>query len=329
MHECLNTREQLVDLIFDELDQETRTRVLLELESCHDCQIHYRSMTETLIVVDQAVEMAMPDERYWPGYEAGLRIRLQQERPNLKQRLADWFGGFGILTARPLQLAAGMALALLAIGMWWILQRQPAVNLNSPISQGPKPTMTPQQEIGRPGQEIASVREPSEISHTLKHGRPKNAKSDDRSPSLVPGEKEGELIVANNFDPAVYDQPNLAGSIFTPEAIRHFEKSQMLLRSFRNTEASNDQAEMDLSYEKELSQRLLYQNILLRREAELKGNLPAEEALGDLEPILLDIANLPDKPSPDELSSIKERLQRKEMVATLQIYSAHPPLPTY
>jgi hypothetical protein len=298
MHDCLKTREILVDLAFDELDQETRRRVLLELGNCQDCQAHYRSMTETLRVIDQAVEMVMPDERYWTGYEAGLRIRLQQQRPNLKKRLTDWLSGFGFLTARPFPLAAGVALALLTIGLWWILQPQPEVNTKLVATGTPRPTTTPQSETGPPGQRIAAVSNLGKISNTKKQSRPITAKRDGRSPS-VPREGEGGIIVANNFDPGVYDEPRNASSIFTPE------------------------------YEKQLSQRLLYQNILLRREAELKGNLPAEEALGELEPFLLDIANLPDDPSPDDVRDIKERLQRKEIVAALQIYSAHPSQPTY
>ena len=50
--------------------------------------------------------------------------------------------------------------------------------------------------------------------------------------------------------------------------------------------------------------------------------VPAEEALSKLEPFLLDIANLPDKPSENELRGIRERLQKKEMIASLQISSS-------
>ena len=98
-----------------------------------------------------------------------------------------------------------------------------------------------------------------------------------------------------------------------------------MLRSFRNASAAKSFAATDLAYERQLSRRLLYQNILLRRDAEMKGNLPAEEALNSLEPFLLDIANLPDKPSSGELGGIRERLQRKELIASLQISST----PTY
>ncbi len=328
MHDCVKTREQLVDLIFDELGQEVRRRVLIEIEGCRDCLAQYRSMTETLHVFDQAVETAMPEESYWPGYEAGLRIRLQQEHPNLKQRLADWIGGFGILTARPLPLAAGLALVLLAIGWLWNWQRQQAVRPSPIAPQVTHAIPTPQPEIESPDKTIAVVTKTGDSSNNRKSGRPRAAKPDGRSPS-VPPEERGWERVASDVDPMGYDQPMITASLFTPETIKHFEKAQLLLRSFRNAGAAKGSAAIDLAYEKQLSQRLLYQNILLRRDAEMKGNLPAEEALGSLEPFLLDIANLPNKPSPGELNEIRERMQRKEMVAALHIYSAQHSLPTY
>jgi hypothetical protein len=127
----------------------------------------------------------------------------------------------------------------------------------------------------------------------------------------------------------VSEQPFIAASLFTPETIRHFEKAQLMLRSFRNASARKSPAASDLAYEKQSSRRLLYQNILLRRDAEIKGNIPAEEALSDLEPFLLDIANLPDSPSSSELGAIRERLQRKELIASLQIASAQPSAGAY
>src|SRR5262245_24687681 len=122
MHDCMKTRERLVDLVFDELGHEARRRALIEIESCPDCLAEYRSMAETLRVFDQAAEIAMPDEGYWPGYEARLRERLRHERPNLKWRLERWIGGFRPLAASPLRLAAGLALVLLAFG--WLGWRQ-------------------------------------------------------------------------------------------------------------------------------------------------------------------------------------------------------------
>ena len=59
----------------------------------------------------------------------------------------------------------------------------------------------------------------------------------------------------------------------------------------------------------------------MRRDAEAKGRLQVEAVLSSLEPFLLDIANLPDHPSNDEVKSIKERIRKKEIVSTLQVYS--------
>jgi hypothetical protein len=102
---------------------------------------------------------------------------------------------------------------------------------------------------------------------------------------------------------------------------RHVEQAQLLLRSFRNVRPADEGrlASSDLAHEKRRSRKLLYENIVLRREAASRGNLPVESLLDSLEPILLDIANLPDKPAPADLRAINERMRRKNLVAMLQI----------
>lgn len=104
---------------------------------------------------------------------------------------------------------------------------------------------------------------------------------------------------------------------------RHVEQAQLLLRSFRNARLSDadSRASSDLAYDKRQSKKLLYQNIVLRREAASRGNLPVESLLDSLEPILIDIANLPDKPAPEDVRAINERMRRKNLVAMLQISS--------
>jgi hypothetical protein len=326
MHDCVKTRELLVDLVFDELGPEARRRALLELEGCPDCLAQYRSMTEALRVFDQVTETAMPDESYWPGYETRLRERLRLERPSWMRRLADWIGGFGPLTVRPLSVAAGLALVLLAIG-WWTWQRRQAVGPTPGAPYVAAKTPTPQPNVESHDEVVATTPKSGELSKSRKSAHPTvrlaAEKSNGNAPSVRREERVGEMVkdvvVSRGFD-----QPLIAASLFTPETIRHFEKAQLMLRSFRNASAAKSFAATDLAYERQMSRRLLYQNILLRRDAEMKGNLPAEEALSGLEPFLLDIANLPDKPSSSELGGIRERLQRKELIASLQISSAQP-----
>src|SRR5262245_38273759 len=118
MHDCSKTTERLLDLVFDELGSEARRHLLIEVESCQECSAQYRSLVETLDDYDQTVDAAMPDESYWPGYEERLRGRLKA-RPGIRQRLSSWIDGLGFLIQRPLPVAAGVALILIAAGWYW------------------------------------------------------------------------------------------------------------------------------------------------------------------------------------------------------------------
>lgn len=105
-------------------------------------------------------------------------------------------------------------------------------------------------------------------------------------------------------------------------AVQHLEQSELLLRSFRNARSIRKGAVADIAHERKRAQQLFYQNVLLRREADTSGDIQLSALLGSLEPILLDIANLRDKPRQEEVVSIKERMERKSLVALLQINSS-------
>lgn len=104
------------------------------------------------------------------------------------------------------------------------------------------------------------------------------------------------------------------------ETAKHIEQTENLLRSIRNTPVSDSDDEVDVSYDKALSQRLLIENVVLRRDAEMKAKFPTKTLLADLEPFLIDIANLPDRAKPEDLRAIKERVQKTEIVAALIDY---------
>ncbi len=100
----------------------------------------------------------------------------------------------------------------------------------------------------------------------------------------------------------------------------HVAQAENLLRSVRNLQVSDDDAEVDVSYEKATSRRLLDDNVVLRRDAEMAGKYPAKKLLGELEPFLIDIANLPEKTTPTDLRAINDRMQKTEIVAALRSY---------
>jgi hypothetical protein len=104
------------------------------------------------------------------------------------------------------------------------------------------------------------------------------------------------------------------------DTARHIEQTQMLLRSIKNFPVSDTDEEVDVSYDKALSRRLLNENVVLRRDAEMKAKFPTKTLLADLEPFLIDIANLPDHARPEDVRVIKERVQKTEIVAALLDY---------
>ncbi|HEX8335561.1 MAG TPA: zf-HC2 domain-containing protein [Pyrinomonadaceae bacterium] len=103
------------------------------------------------------------------------------------------------------------------------------------------------------------------------------------------------------------------------DVARHVERAQMLLRSIKNVRAS-EMADADITYEKDLSRRLLAENATLQLEAEVKGDKESKQVLDQIEPFLLEIANMGEKPSRDEVRSIRERVKKDEIVAALQVY---------
>lgn len=223
------------------------------------------------------------------------------------------------------QLAAAAAiLVALAAGLWFYFQPKSEVgNKNitaenheeAPIHEVQKPNaplpVAPDDVIKKAAQpqkdSVARVIAP----------RPKRKAQPEVSPEI----KEEISLASEEAITAGTRQP-IVIPFLDPETTRHIERSQFLLRDFRNLQLSAKAKALDVSYEKERSKKLLGDNILLRRNAESTGNVPVEDLLGSLEPILLDIANLPEKPAADDIRAIRERIQRKEIIATLQVYSA-------
>lgn len=144
-----------------------------------------------------------------------------------------------------------------------------------------------------------------------------------RSPAREP--KPGEQFAG------IPDRGNTPAPSRIPEPVRpadaqtmtalHFEKAETLLRAFRNVQLDDPDAADEVDYERKRAKQLVYQNMVLRREADASGDVQIASLLENLEPILLDIANLPAKPDEDAVRVIRDRVERKNIVALLQINS--------
>jgi hypothetical protein len=147
---------------------------------------------------------------------------------------------------------------------------------------------------------------------------------------FTPPTLEKETRIKRNRKPIapapVRDNPGVLSSdlayidLDDQDTFKHLEQTQNLLRSIRNVTVPDGDDEIDVTYDKALSQRLLNENIVLRRDAEMRAKFPTKTLLTDLEPLLIDIANLPDHARPEEVRAIKERVDKTEIVAALIEY---------
>jgi hypothetical protein len=101
----------------------------------------------------------------------------------------------------------------------------------------------------------------------------------------------------------------------------HFEKSETLLLAFRNVRLNEPGSAKEVEHERKRAQQLVLQNMMLRREADAAGDVQLSSLLESLEPILIDIANLPDRPDENSVRTIRQRVERKNIVPLLRVNS--------
>ncbi|HEY4426498.1 MAG TPA: zf-HC2 domain-containing protein [Pyrinomonadaceae bacterium] len=143
-----------------------------------------------------------------------------------------------------------------------------------------------------------------------------------RSPSPAPKKplvrepKPGEQFAAVPSTP----EPARSADTQTMTAV-HFEKSETLLVAFRNVRLNEPGTTAEVAYERKRARQLVLQNMMLRREADAAGDVQVSSLLESLEPILIDISNLPDKPDKDAIRVIRQRVERKNIVPLLRVNS--------
>ncbi|HJQ68881.1 MAG TPA: hypothetical protein VKA70_07905 [Blastocatellia bacterium] len=312
MHDCRKFKERLVDLLFESAGADERSRLLREVNSCEACQNLYRSMSEALAVFDQVADTALPEEAYWTGYNERLRARLS-EQPRPRRRALAALVEMISLARLPLPVRIAVASLLVAAALWLVFSQKETTRPREPEVVANDQPASGQETLSRDDKRVETAG-PKTIQTTAPVPRRKTNRE-------TRGHKPVEAVDVMREDRA-YDRRAATADYLSLEVAGHVEQAELLMRSFRNIEQSPEQAAVDVSYEKELSKELLAKNRRLRRSAENRRNLAVGDLLTDIEPLLLDIANLPDSPTQDDVRSIKDLMQRQEVVAALQFYTA-------
>jgi len=219
---------------------------------------------------------------------------------------------------------ASLVLAAALIG--FIVYRGAQTNQSSIAQKNPPAAPSPAARIASATPEATPLASP-EPSQTP--GAP-GAKPSEKNPSkpksvrrypVLPNDGNNIASVQPHTDGAQPStSPNNAGDIQALTGM-HLEKSELLLRAFRNVRTAKPGGTVDVDYERKLAQQLIVQNMMLKREADAAGDIQVGSLLENLEPILLDIANLPQGVGADDVRVINDRVERKNIVALLQVNS--------
>ncbi len=281
---CLELLEEYLD---GELTAPDKTQVSAHLIECAGCSASFATLTaEEKLFARYDRELEVPPF-LWTRVAA--HTVAENDAPRLK--------GLAAIFARPLASAIAVFLLAIALGIVYLISRQPQPNPTVADSAKPTPSQ-PKNNEPQPNQKPDIV-----ASHPKSRPRVKPVTNH------TPADQSDVL----SSDLAYLDMDE-------QDTARHIEQTQNLLRSIRNVPISDGDEEIDVTYDKALSRRLLNENVVLRRDAEMKAKFPTKTLLADLEPFLIDIANLPDHARPEDVRAIKERVQKTEIVAALLDY---------
>ncbi|HKV35686.1 MAG TPA: zf-HC2 domain-containing protein [Pyrinomonadaceae bacterium] len=266
-------------------------RHLLTCAQCEEARADFLSLRSQI----SSFEASLPAE---VQNRALAKILAKRGAPGAKVTLG-WNWGYAAVAL------ASIAIVALIIGLTFNPTPSEIANQVNPVPASspeatPSPTAEPQQRQESPQQQPT----------------PKP-----RRPAPVREPKPGEQFAAipKDVQPPAPERTRPADAQ-TMTAL-HFEKAETLLRAFRNVQLEEPGAAAEVRYERTRAKQLVYQNMMLRREADASGDVQVASLLDSLEPILLDIANLPDKPDNDKVRVIRERVSRKNIVALLQVNS--------
>ncbi len=300
---CLSLLEEYFDGELAELDA---SEVGAHLITCARCASQFAVLTseqELFAQYDRQIEVPAS---LWNTIAERTAPEVETVAPDLRHGWYDVVAD--LFSMRSLTFAGVVAVLLLAIlvGAVHMLTRRPSTQMTAAGSDARKQIESP--DTARDKLQIkehaSAAKEPKQVATKSQPGA--------RSRLLrKPAPIDHSDVLSSDLGYQDMDDRDTA---------KHIEQTQNLLRSIRNFPVSDTDDEIDVTYDKALSRRLLNENIVLRRDAEMKAKFPTKTLLADLEPFLIDIANLPDHAKPDEVRVIKERVQKTEIVAALLDY---------
>ena len=348
MNFCEKYSTFVEDLIDGELDEQKAGRVESHIFECPKCRKQYETLRREKEIYAHYLFDAEPPQNLWTNFEA--RLAAEKEKPldyapvlpaAASHRRINIFDFWWLSPA-----SAAFAILFIACGggLIWLKtasiekggDRYAAENQSSNLQQPPMKSAefergwsanSTEKTVGIRNQSTPKNNEPAAGNQILKarNDSPPAGKKTFAAETVKIGRKA--VFAKEKKTPAIKTRLDeieqsrfLRMENLETEIAGQVERVEMLLRSFRNARAIENDATFDVEYERAQARKLLEKNASLRRDAEDYGILYAEELLSRVEPLLLDIANLEAAPSPDKVRDIKERVGNQNIIASLQVY---------
>jgi hypothetical protein len=296
--DCLNLLSEYID---GEASEHEAASVSAHLIACVNCANEFEALTAEQEIYARYDRELEASPAMWSAIAARTFV---EQRPEQKTSWRASLGGLFAIPRFGFAFSGAMAAVIIAVvvGVMYLrTQPQPQPAPSKTVIAQDKPGLTP-------------------ASGTSNVPPPVAPDSPDREIVVQRKTPKQNIRTGRADDPGVLFPGVAYSAMAVRDTAEHIRQAENLLRSIRSLQESDDDTEIDVSYEKAMSQRLLEENVVLRRDAETAGKFPTKELLGDLEPFLIDIANLPDKTTPDKLRVIKDRARKTEIVAALVSY---------
>lgn len=292
--------EKISSLIDGELSTAEAREVERHLIGCNECQevrADFLNLRSQLAGFETSLEPAVQNR--------ALKKILSTPR---RAPVRGFAWGFGT------QAAAFATLVIVAAIIGFLVYKNSNTNTSEKhvaVQQTPTPV---------PAASVQQKQPEPEASPSPNKGNEQTAPRRSPSPAprkpLVREPKPGEQFAAIPSVP----EPARSADAQTMTAL-HFEKSETLLVAFRNVRLNEPGTAAEVAYERNRAQQLVIQNMMLRRQADAAGDVQISSLLESLEPILIDISNLPEKPDKDAVRVIRQRVERKNIVPLLRVNS--------
>jgi hypothetical protein len=349
----------LIEEYFDgEVDTKVGEQMSAHISACADCAAALDALSFEQELYTRYERGLEPTPALWAKVSAEIARgpqpeTIEERRPFLSRTLESIAAALGALALRP-ALASSLALLIVGVtaGSLWLANRpsptNPLVATTTRVTNGADVTPTPEVSplppapVSSPDKMDVELAANGKVAEPDSYRQPKASVVDEEKlPSVddllnyhPPASVNRTGIDENHAVPdtvaQLVDEPGAGADIVNvsaqlpdagdKEMARHVEQTQMLLRSIKNARAGEEGGTVNVAYEKSLSRQLLADNATLKLEAEFKGDKDTRQVLDTIEPFLLDIANMREHASREEVRSIRERVKKTEIIASLQVY---------